>query len=541
MIHAQRLPDVRPPDIVTDAGILEAYLEDASGFPKGAASGLVRVAGEAEAAALLRRTAPEKRKLVVQAARSSLTGGAIPRGELVVSVEGMQDRGPIEPRSGGLGRVTAQPGIRLDELQRSLAAERYYFPPVPTYQQAMLGGVVATNAGGAATFKYGVTRNWVQGLRVLLFNGELLALERGQYVARRGESFRIALSDGTELAVPVPDYRLPNLKKISAGYYAADPLDLVDLFVGSEGTLGLITAITINLIPAPAAVVTGMVLMDDPKLAQLLATALRDAALRAREQQDARGPDVRSIEWIDEHCLQLLRASDEGRKRRVELSADARAALLFEMELPERTTDEQVEQTLLDFMERRPGLADGPLPRLFRILEDHRALERLEFAFPEDQRRQAALVELREAVPQRAQELLNRRKQADPAVQKVGGDLIVPYGELSAMIEAYERGFSRRGLEYAIWGHLSDGNLHPNALPRNAAETRAGFEALLEFADEAVRRGGAPLSEHGVGRSPIKQELLRRFLGDAAIATMRRIKQALDPSGRFAPGVLFPA
>lgn len=539
VIHAQRLPDVTPPDVVHDPGILQAYLEDASGYPPGAASGLVRVGSEAEAASILRRTADKSLKILIQAARSSLTGGAIPRGELIVSVEKMHERGPVVSRSGG-GQVTVQPGMRLADLQRSVLAEGYYYPPVPTYQEAMLGGTVATNAGGAATFKYGVTRNWVHGLRVLLHNGDLLVLERGQCVARRGEYFRIVQTDGRELTVPVPGYRLPDLRKISAGYHAADVLDLVDLFIGSEGTLGLLTAVTVNLAPAPPAVVTGLVFLSDPKLSQLLAAALRDAALKGRETGGARGPDVRAVEWMDEPSLQLLREGDEARRLRIRIPDDARAALLFEMELPERMTNDRAQQILGEFLERRVHLPDLPLIRLFRILEDHRALDDLEFAFPEDAARQEALKELREAVPARVNEILARRRQTEPAVSKLGGDLIVPFGELSGMIEFYQQGFARRGLDYAIWGHLSDGNLHPNALARNAVEARSGAEALLEFAAEAARRGGCPLSEHGVGRSPLKQEMLRRFLGDGAIADMRGIKKALDPSARFAPGVLFP-
>ncbi len=219
----------------------------------------------------------------------------------------------------------------------------------------------------------------------------------------------------------------------------------------------------------------------------------------------------------------------------------ARTVLLVEMELPEPVTNPQVEQLLEDFLERRPAVEDRPLTRLFALLEDHRALDALQLAFPEDEGRQRAFNELRESVPMRVNEVLARRRQSEPDVKKVGGDLIVPFSELPAMIETYQAGFERRGLQYAIWGHLSDGNLHPNAIPRNAAEVQAGFDALLEFAEEATRRGGCPLSEHGVGRSPIKQEILRRFLGDAALASMRRVKSSLDPEGRFAPGVLFPA
>jgi D-lactate dehydrogenase (cytochrome) len=106
------------------------------------------------------------------------------------------------------------------------------------------------------------------------------------------------------------------------------------------------------------------------------------------------------------------------------------------------------------------------------------------------------------------------------------------------MMTVYADEFERRGLEYAVWGHVSDGNLHPNALARTTDQVRSGEEALLAFADEAIRRGGSPLSEHGVGRSALKQEMLRRFLGGAAIERMRAIKTSLDPEQRLAPGVL---
>jgi D-lactate dehydrogenase (cytochrome) len=178
--------------------------------------------------------------------------------------------------------------------------------------------------------------------------------------------------------------------------------------------------------------------------------------------------------------------------------------------------------------------------RLFRLLDERGALDDLELAFPEDDARRRTFADLREAVPAAVTELLAGRRRREPEVRKVGGDMIVPFEQVVSMVDVYTEGFARRGLDYAIWGHLGDGNLHANALPRNAEDVRRGFDALMEFGREAARRGGAPLSEHGVGRNPVKQALLEQFLGQEAVGEMRAIKAALDPEGRLARGVVFP-
>jgi len=540
LIRARRAPRTRPPEVVRDPDVLEGYLEDASGAAPGRARGLARPADEAELAALLESTLAERTPVLCQAARTSLTAGAVPHDELVISFEKMMKVEPVEG-AGGAATVRVQPGVRLDVLREELAAGGWYYPPVPTYEQAMIGGTVATNAGGAATFKYGVTRQWVQGLTVVLFNGDLLELERGQAVARRDDHFRIGLSDGEELTVPVPDHRLPDLKKTSAGYHSADALDLVDLFVGSEGTLGAVSSVTLGLVPLPPAVVTGLVFLDLGDRALALASQLREAAARARADDDPRGPDIRAIESIDENGLELLRTTGEARRLRIPVPGSARAALLFEMELAEHVDNESAHELALQVIEGGQPTDDSSLVRLFAILRDHDALDSLEVAFPEDVERARALKEFREAVPRRVSEMLRERRNACPQIKKVAGDLIVPFEHIGEMMRFYEERFRARGLEFAIWGHLSDGNLHPNALPRDADEVNAGVECVLEFAERAMRLGGCPLSEHGVGRDPLKQEILSRFVGKAALGRMREIKRSLDPHWRFAPGVLFPA
>jgi FAD/FMN-containing dehydrogenase len=128
----------------------------------------------------------------------------------------------------------------------------------------------------------------------------------------------------------------------------------------------------------------------------------------------------------------------------------------------------------------------------------------------------------------------------DPSIQKTAGDMVVPFARLADSLACYREAFDRRGLAWAVWGHASDGNLHPNVIPASVGEMEAGRDALLEIARAVTAMGGAPLAEHGVGRNALKQRFLRELYGDDGIAGMRAVKRALDPEGKLARGVLFP-
>jgi D-lactate dehydrogenase (cytochrome) len=117
--------------------------------------------------------------------------------------------------------------------------------------------------------------------------------------------------------------------------------------------------------------------------------------------------------------------------------------------------------------------------------------------------------------------------------------MIVPFEHMAEMMDIYRAGFESRGLDYAIWGHISDGNVHPNVIPASFEDVVTGKDAILEFGREVARLGGCPLAEHGVGRNPVKQALLRQLYGDVGIEEMRAVKRALDPRWKLAPGVIF--
>ncbi len=151
------------------------------------------------------------------------------------------------------------------------------------------------------------------------------------------------------------------------------------------------------------------------------------------------------------------------------------------------------------------------------------------------------MFELREAVPASVNRAVATAKaRVHPDIQKTAGDMIVPFHRLEESISMYRRVLEQRGLAYAIWGHASDGNLHPNVIPTALRDVEEGHAAILDMAREVVAMGGAPLAEHGVGRSALKQRLLRELYGERGIEEMRAVKRALDPGWKLSSGVLFP-
>lgn len=523
--------DLAAPPIANDEAALSGYLEDAAHYPSGHAAGVAHPSSAEEIAALVEGAD----RVLVVGAQSSLTGGATPMGELVITTERLDRITHL-----GADEVSVQAGVPLIVLQEALGRRDACYPPVPTFEGAFVGGVAATNAAGAATFKYGTTRDWIRGLRVVLADGGILELSRGDCVAHPDGFFELSGRDGVT-RIPIPSYRMPDVPKCSAGYFAEPEMDLVDLFVGSEGTLGIITEVIAAVVsPRPQVCLVWVPLPDEPA-ALALVTTLRDEAQATWRSGDPRGLDVAAVEHLDRRSLELLREDRQDDVHGVRLPDDARVALLIQIELPRdgaSSPDAAYEQIAGALASDAP---DTPLVRLCRVLAGAGALDQAEIALPQDERRQRQLLGIREAVP----EAVNRRvaaakRDVDARIGKTAADMIVPYPRLRASLQLFREAFERRGLDYAIWGHVSDANVHPNVIPRTRDEVIRGQEAILECGRAVIGWGGSPLAEHGVGRNPVKQALLRELYGESGIEQMRRVKQAFDPGWKLSPGVLFP-
>ncbi len=440
-------------------------------------------------------------------AQSSLTGGATPAGDVVLSTERLTDLRITDDR------VIAGAGVTLGALQDALSTRGAWFPPVPTYLGATVGGAIATNAAGAATFKYGAVRRWVQGLTIVLASGEVLRLARGD-VQATGREFVLATAAGERL-INVPAIDMPVVPKCSAGYFAAPEMDLIDLFVGSEGTLGVIVEAELQHRPRPAGVCWLFIALETEEAAIALTADLRDES----------SLDVTAIEHIDRRSIDVLREDAADRRLAIDIPRNAHVLLLVQIEL---SPDEAVH-----------GLSDARLEGLTVVLDKYDISESAEIVLPSDRRRAAALVELREAVPAGVNRRVAAAHAADSRVHKTAADMVVPFTHFAAMMRACRDLANQLDLDLAVWGHISDGNVHPNVLPRNYDDVERGRELILELARQVIAMGGSPLAEHGVGRNPVKQRLLEMLYGPAGIDEMRRVKLGFDPDWKLGPGLLF--
>ena len=521
-------PPTSAPEITTDEAIVRSFLEDAAHFPGGHAAGVAFPRSEADVAALLRSCS----SVLPIGAQSSVTGGATPRGDIVLSTSKMAAILEI-----GHDVVRVQPGLAVVTLKEALSARGVYFPPAPTYDGAFVGGTISTNASGAATFKYGSTRNWVRGLTVVLASGEVLDIDRGAVWAHPDGYFEVETAGGV-IRVPVPRYTMPDVPKRSAGYHATPGMDLIDLFIGSEGTLGVIVEARLGIVsPAPAVCLALVPFADE-------ALALRVVAdLRARSKETWKAPvagalDVSAIEMLDRRCLAMLHEDGSDSKQGIQFPAGTEMAILVQIELPAGTTDGEAYDQIASALD--DGGDAKPLGKFCRLLDEAGVLDNVDVAVPGDRKRAQQFFDYRESAPEAVKSRVALAKtRVDPNIQKTAADMIVPFERFAEMLGVYREAFDRRGIEYAIWGHVSDGNVHPNVIPRVLADVKLGQEAIIEFGQAVVAMGGSPLSEHGVGRSTIKQALLKQLYGDAGMADMRAVKAALDPEWKLSPGVLF--
>ncbi|MEP6535686.1 MAG: FAD-binding oxidoreductase [Bryobacteraceae bacterium] len=445
-----------------------AYLEDASGY-KGHAEALFVPATEAELQGVLREANSKRIPVTIAGAGTGLTGARVAQGGWVVSTEKFRD---IDI---GLRQARVGAGVLLKDLQAAAAPSGQFYAPDPTESGASLGGTVACNASGSRSFRCRDTRRHVLGLRVVTMDGAVHAYRRGEAI------------DFDTVALP-----RPQTTKHSAGFLLHPGMDWLDLFIGSEGTLGVVTEATVRLVKTPGEILAGVIFFPS------------DAdALRAVEAWRPI-PGLRMLEYFDAGSLELLRQKNDG------IPKQALAALLVEQEI--------VDESEMDAWEQR--------------LEVSRALAEDSW-FASTDRERERFRKFRHGLPEAVNSTIRQR-----GLQKMGTDFAVPVSENAAMMAHYRHRLEAEFPgQYVIFGHIGDAHVHVNILPADGVEAERAKALMVELARKAVSLGGTVGAEHGLGKR--KAHLLAIQYSPAEIEAMKAVKRRLDPHWLLGQGTLF--
>jgi len=440
--------------VLTEREDILPYGFDGTATLKGTAGAVVFPKDAAAVSAAIKLARTHRVPVVTRGSGTGLSGGSVPVAGCVVLC--LVDMNRILELDAKNLTLLAEPGVITQRIFDTADAAGLFYPPDPgSMKISTIGGNVAENAGGLRGLKYGVTRNYVMGLEVVLPDGAIAWL-------------------GNKCVKDV------------AGY------NLRDLFIGSEGTLGVVTKVLLKLLPKPAARQT------------LLATyATMDAAAETVSAIIAERIIPCTLEFLDRRTLRCVEAF-----AKVGLPTEAEALLLIETDgHPAAVADEAL--------------------RIEAICARHHAL-----------------AVRRAATPEEAVRLATARRSAFSALARLRPttileDATVPRSELATMIRFISAVAKKHRVEIATFGHFGDGNLHPTFLTdeRNTEEMHRVEAAMKEIFEFALSLGGTITGEHGVGLA--KKGFLKQQLGDASFGLLKTIKRALDPEGLMNPGKIF--
>jgi D-lactate dehydrogenase (cytochrome) len=523
----------------SDPGEIESFLSDASHVRGGHAERVIFPENADDVAEALRAASAEKTPVTISGAGTGTVGGRIPFDGIVLATDKLKQIKSIVHDEQG-GRAVAEAGVMLTDLQRFVDSENLFYPPDPTERSCFLGGTVATNASGARTFKYGPTRSYVQRLKIVLATGEVIDLRRGELRADASGQIEIPLSTGRTLTAQLPSYHMPRTRKHSAGYYVAPGMDVLDLFIGSEGTLAVVVGVEVRLLPKPAGLLSGVVFFNSDEDLLTFVRESRNCSLANRRRENRRGPQLGSL--VEQAMRVGLRypeaqAKDERSSRQTGELLDARALEYFDGEslkfLRQKydTIPAEAQGAIFFEQETTPATEDKLMSEWLHLLEQHNALTDDSW-FATGEADQAKLREFRHALPVLMNEWFARHQQ-----KKVSTDMSVPDEAFAGMLEFYQSTLRASDLRYTIFGHIGDNHVHVNILPRDDDEAAKAREIYLRFVKRAVEVGGTISAEHGIGK--LKREYLRLLYSDQHLREMAALKRAFDPAGILGRGNIF--
>ena len=488
---------------------------------------------EEEIREVVRWCAEHRVPLTAQGALTGLAGGASPAGGLVLNLQRMNRILGFRKSETGRYLLRVQPGLRLQQLRRALQLKSFdvtgwdgeslallreirpgqlFFPPDPTEPTASLGGMASCNACGARSVLYGCTRAHIHALRAVLADGSVTALARQRDRADRRHA-ALPLDGGGVFRVELPPFDTPPIK--DAGYYLRESMDLADLFIGSQGTLGILSELELELMPAPQHLWGMTAFFPDDERALAYVRALRgrpDAGVPLFSHRAA------SIEFFDRNALAMVmrqKSVTPAFRNLPEIPDDGRCAVYAEFNGPDPSRMVPVLRELAPLLRAVGGNPDNTW-----VARDALELEQLLF--------------FRHSVPETIDLIVEENRKKEPCITILSTDMAVDDDHFDELYHIYRSDLSASGLPWVIFGHIGENHVHPNILARSREEYEQGHAIFEKWARDVHRMGGSISAEHGAGK--IKRRLARIMYGPERMRELNRLKAAFDPLGLLGPG-----
>lgn len=473
------------------------YLSDSSNY-QGTADSVYLPENEQEIVELIKRFNAEKVRVTVSGNGTGLTGSRVPEGGVVISTEKMNKI--IELNETEM-YVRVQPGMILKDLQDYVEEKKLFYPPDPTERNCFIGATVATNSSGAKSFKYGPTRDYVIGIKLILPGGETLYVARGK-ISAVGYSFSFTSDQGMKYEFTIPQFEMPKTKNAS-GYYCKKNMDLIDLFIGSEGTLGIITELKLKLLPVEENILSCVVFFENEEDAF---NFIDEARMETKSESSGEEIKIsaRGLEFFDKLTLNFLRPD-------YPTIPPNTCSVWFEQELT--INEDELTEAWINLIQKHNADAEAAWLAV-------------------DKKEQEKFKDFRHAIAWRVNEVVARR-----GLKKVGTDVSVPVESFRSFYKWMIDLVERNEMEYVVYGHFGNCHPHLNMLPKDQDDFIKSKNIYFEICTEAVRLKGTVSAEHGIGK--MKRDYLLMMYGESVISQMAKLKLVFDPNKILNIGNIF--
>jgi len=504
--------------IINNKNQMIDYIKDESQF-LGYAQRIVFCHSSEEVKTVLADSYANNTPLTVQGALTGISGGGVPQGGDAVNLSELNRcLGMTFDEDKQCFYIKVEAGMTLEDFNHAIESKHIetegwaqedicvynsfcragdmFFPPDPTETEASIGGMVACDASGACSFLYGSTRNYVESIRIITPHKDLY-IKRGMY--RYGDLPKLIGTEDAELPKLQPT--LDDIKNV-AGLYYKDDMDLIDLFIGSEGILGIITEIELKILAAPKTKIGMMFFFNSADTLVGTVNYLRGSEMLCRPC---------AIEYFDEKTFGML---NEFRSMKPAISA-----------LPSAPTDNRG-GLYIEFHIDDDSKFDKTMEQIFGKFDEF-GLNKQEQWVAFEASDYEKLKDIRHAVPECINMLVAQEKTKDDRIRKVGTDMAVADKYLENILSMYKKGIQAGEYNAIIFGHIGSNHLHVNFIPSSYRVYNDAMKLTLQWAETITSFNGTVTAEHGIGK--LKKVILEKMIGKEKIESMKCLKMLLDP------------